>query len=152
MFYHVRHFTLLCLPKGCLLRSNRLSLKKSLEKATEELRRLWKGQLWRERAFWTTLSRHAVLVQSKAQSTAADPVGCAHPAAVVGLLEAGVPKNKMPKLTKSDKKVVKMEPQRESREHFWRPEAQDGRQGGKKNDFGVQKCVPRVPKWVTKGS
>ena len=72
MFYHVRHFTLLCLPKGCLLLSNRLSLKKSLEEATEELRRLWKGQLWRERALWTTLSRHAVLVQSKAQSTAAD--------------------------------------------------------------------------------
>ena len=72
MFYHVRHFTLLCLPKGGLLLSNRLSLKKSLEEATEELRRLWKGQLWRERAFWTTLSRHAVLVQSKAQSTAAD--------------------------------------------------------------------------------
>ena len=112
MFYHVRHFTLLCLPKGCLLLSNRLSLKKSLEEATEELRRLWKGQLWRERAFWTTLSRHAVLVQSRAQSTAADPVGVAHPAAVVGLLEAGVPQKNMPKLTKSDQKVVKMEPQR----------------------------------------
>ena len=44
VFYHVRHFTLLCLPKGGLLLSNRLSLKKSLEEATEELRRLWKGQ------------------------------------------------------------------------------------------------------------
>ena len=72
MFYHVRHFTLLCLPKGGLLLSNRLSLKKSLEEATEELRRLWKGQLWRERAVWTTLARHAVLGQSRAQSTAAD--------------------------------------------------------------------------------
>ena len=49
MFYHVRRFMLLCLPKGGLLLSNRLSLKKSLEEATEELRRLWKGQLWRER-------------------------------------------------------------------------------------------------------
>ena len=53
-----------------------------------------------------------MLVQSKAQGTAADPVGVAHPAAVVGLLEAGVPKKNMPKLTKSDQKVVKMEPQR----------------------------------------
>ena len=51
-FYHICNFTLLCLPKGCLLLSNRLSLKKSLEEATEELRRLWKGQLWRERALW----------------------------------------------------------------------------------------------------
>ena len=34
VFFHIRRSTLLCLPKGCLLRSNRLSLKKSLEKAT----------------------------------------------------------------------------------------------------------------------
>ena len=80
------------------------------------------------------------------------PVGVAQPAAVVGLLEAGVPKKNMPKLTKSDQKVVKMEPRRVPREHFWMPEAQDGRQGGKKTDFDAQKCAPRVPKWVTKGS
>ena len=71
-FYHVRHFALLCLPKGGLLLSNRLSLKKSLEEATEELRRLWKGQLWREGGVPPRFSPHAVLVQSRAQSTAAD--------------------------------------------------------------------------------
>ena len=71
MFYHIRHFTLLCLPKGCLLRSNRLSLKKSLEEATEELRRLWKGQLWRESVLDEAVpTRRAGAEQ--AQSTAAD--------------------------------------------------------------------------------
>ena len=65
-FYHVRRFMLLCLPKGCLLRSNRLSLKKSLEEATEALRRLWKGQLWRERGHfgWTRSTRRAGAEQS----------------------------------------------------------------------------------------
>ena len=72
VFYHIRHFTLLCLPKGGLLRSNRLSLKKSLEKATEELRRLWKGQLWREMAFWIILLSARRAGAEQAQSTAAD--------------------------------------------------------------------------------
>ena len=31
-FLYILGFTVLCLPKGCLLRSNRLSLKISLEK------------------------------------------------------------------------------------------------------------------------
>ena len=77
MFYHIRHFTLLCLPKGCLLRSNRLSLKKSLEKATEELRRLWKGQLWREKAFSAEVLSTRRAGAEQAQSTAADQKGCA---------------------------------------------------------------------------
>ena len=38
---------------------------------------------------YSNLSPHAVLVQSKAQSTAADPVGFAQSAAVVGYLEPG---------------------------------------------------------------
>ena len=52
------------------------------------------------------------IVKTLANINSKYPVGVAQPAAVVGLLEAGVPKKNMPKLTKSDQKVVKMEPQR----------------------------------------
>ena len=65
------------------------------------------------------------------------------------LIRSRQPPKHMPKLTKSYQKVVKMESQRGSREQFWRPEAQDGRQERKKTDFGGQKSAPRVPKWVT---
>ena len=116
-FYHIRHFTLLCLPKGGLLRSNRLSLKKSLEKATEELRRLWKGQLWREMLFiqislytpcWCRASS-----KHRGGSSWLRPVRRGS-----RLFRTGRPLNYFQKLSKSDQKVVKMESQRGSRTSF----------------------------------
>ena len=65
VFYHIRHFTLLCLPKGCLLRSNRLSLKKSLEKATEDIKATLERAALESEGILDVLTRHAVLVQSK---------------------------------------------------------------------------------------
>ena len=89
MFYHIRHFTLLCLPKGCLLRSNRLSLKKSLEEATEELRRLWKGQLWRESVLDEAVPTRRAGAEQSSKHRGGYPVGFAQSAAVVGYLELG---------------------------------------------------------------
>ena len=97
-----------------------------------------------------TLSRHAVLVQSRAQSAAAHPVGVAQPAAVVGLLEAGVPKKNMPKLTKSVQKVVKMEPQRGPGSTFGgRKPKMDAR--GQEDRFWWSKVCPKGAKMGHKG-
>ena len=152
MFYHVRHFTLLCLPKGGLLLSNRLSLKKSLEEATEELRRLWKGQLWRERR----CSAEALPTRrAGAEQSSKHRGGSSWRCPSRGgsrLIRSRRPKKKHAKVDEKCPKSCQNGAPEGSREHFWRPEAQDGRQGGKKTDFDAQKCAPRVPKWVTKGS
>ena len=71
VFYHIRHFTLLCLPKGCLLRS-RLSLKKSLEKATEDIKAtLERAALERDVIYLISVSTRRAGAE-QAQSTAAD--------------------------------------------------------------------------------
>ena len=89
VFYHIRHFTLLCLPKGGLLRSNRLSLKKSLEKATEDIKAtLERAALERDVIYLISVSTRRAGAE-QAQSTAADPVGFAQSAAVVGYVEPG---------------------------------------------------------------
>ena len=72
VFFHIRHFTLLCLPKGCLLRSNRLSLKKSLEKATEDIKAtLERAAVERDVIYLISLSTRRAGAE-QAQSTAAD--------------------------------------------------------------------------------
>ena len=72
VFFHIHHFTLLCLPKGCLLHSNRLSLKKSLEKATEDIKAtLERAALERDVIYLISVSTRRAGAE-QAQSTAAD--------------------------------------------------------------------------------
>ena len=100
---------------------------------------------------YSNLSPHAVLVQSKAQSTAADPVGFAQPAAVVGYLELG----DLQITSKSCQKVIKKwskwsprggpGPVLEARSPRWTP-------GGQKDRFWWPKVYPKGAKmghkWV----